>query len=223
MECFGTNGGVGGVFANPTFTINICGLFSAWYAPVRGMIARMGNQQPLTIPGLSDDLGRFMEDMQKETDRGVALVTAAFCEQVLESMLCAAFVEDGKLGELLFGTDRPLGTFSAKTYVAFAMGLLSQVMYADLFLIRKIRNDFAHRHQPASFEEPRIADRCRQLGSVIEPLSFRIVTPRDRFVSAAVMLINQMMIIGLETKHSTVHRGWGKPVEAIVGGSAATT
>lgn len=159
-----------------------------------------------TIPELSEDSGRFMEQLQAEPDRGAALVGAAFLDEVLTSLLRAHFIDDPAVDRHLLGDGRPLDTFSVKIHLAYSLGLIGPKTYADLDLIRRIRNDFAHRHHEARFDLPPIADRCALLNvpQLMELTS--IEHPRYRFILAVAMLANHLLIRGLETKHATLGR-----------------
>ena len=102
----------------------------------------------LAIPDLSADAKRFIEDVQKETDRGVALVSAAFLDDALEAMLRAFFVDDPDEVDKLLNAKaiRPLSSFASRIQLAYCLGLIGPNMYRDLNVIRDIRNDFSHQH-----------------------------------------------------------------------------
>jgi len=51
-------------------------------------------------------------------------------------------------------SDGPLGTFSAKVDVAFALGLLSEKSRRDLHNLRKVGNEFAHNPDDIDFDIP---------------------------------------------------------------------
>ena len=63
----------------------------------------------------------------------------------------------------LLGTDSPLSSFSARINASFALGLIPAAVHRDLHLIRKIRNDFAHKLSVHSFEESPFRDWCSEL------------------------------------------------------------
>ena len=155
----------------------------------------------LTIPGLSDDSKRFVEDLQKETDRGVALVAAEFIDDCLVTMLKACFVDDAKLAKELLKYPGSISTLAARIDLAYALGLLGKKMYADLKLIRKIRNEFGHCHTPVSFEEQRISDMCQKLQTMPWPTGQQPAA-RDIFIGAAITLAMQIMLRGLSCKHA---------------------
>jgi len=112
------------------------------------------------------DYKQFTNELNRETDRGTALVCAALLDSLLEQLL-KAYLIVGKETDSLFDGDRPLASFSAKTGLAFSMGLISKLEFEDLTSIRRIRNDFAH-DLGISFGTTSISDRCRTLKSYSE-------------------------------------------------------
>ena len=63
----------------------------------------------------------------------------------------------------LFRPEGPLGSFSARIDLAYALGLIGKKAARDLHLIRKIRNDFAHDPKTIMFDDDRVAKRCSEL------------------------------------------------------------
>jgi DNA-binding MltR family transcriptional regulator len=105
----------------------------------------------------------FREVLGQESDRGCALMAAAYLESELGQLLRRYLVNDETVaGNLLTGTGG-LATFSARIDLAYLLGLVSPNGRRDLHLIRKIRNDFAHSPANIAFDHPPIAARCREL------------------------------------------------------------
>jgi hypothetical protein len=100
-----------------------------------------------------------------ESDRGAALVAGEALNELLEALLLSVFVEDKVSRKLLEGAGGALATFSARTCIAFALGLLSEDEHHDLNLVRKIRNGAAHFNETNvfSFESERTAEECARL------------------------------------------------------------
>jgi len=124
-------------------------------------LENMSKKGMQTLPHLTDDVARLVEDFSRETDRGVALLGAAFLDDALNLMLRAALVDDADAVNRLIGPGRPLETFGACTHLAYCMGLIGPDLYADINLIREIRNDFAHR-QPTQFDQAELRPKCRR-------------------------------------------------------------
>lgn len=107
---------------------------------------------------LSDDLGPIMAELQKQSDRGAAIIAGSLLEQILETAI------KGRLRALstdqhkaLFGRMAPLSTFSAKIEIGFAIGLYTEATYRNLNMLRQVRNEFAHKLGALSFDHPDIA------------------------------------------------------------------
>ncbi|HLJ48440.1 MAG TPA: MltR family transcriptional regulator [Bryobacteraceae bacterium] len=155
---------------------------------------------------LSADSTRFIEDLQKETDRGVALVGAAFLDDAVRALIRAALIRISDTADRLFVYPRPLHSFDARIDLAYCMGLIGKVMYKDLGVVREIRNRFAHQHSPASFDDPETSVLCDKFQSagISECSSWLRLNARGRFTLAVVQLTSHILIRGLETKHAEV-------------------
>jgi DNA-binding MltR family transcriptional regulator len=112
---------------------------------------------------------RFIEDgtkitalLHNESDRGAALTGSAFLERELGLLIRAFLVhEPSVVKTLLDGGMAPLKSFSARTRITFALGLISKAEYSDLSLVRAIRNEFAHEPFTATFDTETISARCK--------------------------------------------------------------
>ena len=101
----------------------------------------------------------FRETLSPETDRGCALMAAAYLDGELERLLRAAWVADSNVLNEMLGQSKPLGTFSSRIDIAFLVGLIGQQARRDLHLIRKIRNEFGHVAEPITFESQQMSSR----------------------------------------------------------------
>ena len=137
-----------------------------------------------------DDLNKFLKEFQNETDRGSAILGAAMLDQKLKTIL-QDFLIEGKSTDLLFNApNAPLGTFSSRQHLAFSLGLISEYEYNDCEIVRKIRNDFAHKFElDFSFKEKRIATLCRKLEASTpgDKEKFK-ENPRFLFINSVIML-----------------------------------
>jgi DNA-binding MltR family transcriptional regulator len=104
----------------------------------------------LLVPGTkqrTEVLFRIGAELKKESDRGCALVAAAYLENEINELLGGFFVEQGaRARAALFDFNGPVGTFSSKIKMSAALGLIPEEIHSSLDLIRKIRNEFAHLH-----------------------------------------------------------------------------
>src|SRR6266568_9085548 len=138
------------------------------------------------------DVPLFDRTLVKETDRGVALVSAAYLGEELRISLEKMFVDSPKTIRALFEGAGPLATFSSRIDLAFATGLLSERSHRMLHLIRRIRNDFAHQPRSMSFTDEGIAARCRNL---VTPIShFGEKRPRVLYIRAVMSLLAEIHV-----------------------------
>ena len=103
---------------------------------------------------------------------------------------------DSKVVNNLFEYSGPLGTFSARIDLAFAMGLLDGNTHRELHLVRKIRNEFGHQHEPLSFATDAIKNRCTELNRVPR----RSDDPRHLFTRTVMGLL---AVIHFRLAHAT--------------------
>lgn len=135
-----------------------------------------------TIKGLNRESGHLFEAFDKESDRGLALVTAEFFNASLERLLRARFGpglrKQPKLMEPLFAGFGPLSTFSAKIKVSYGAELLQDWMASDLDIVRRIRNEFAHSLASRSFRDPEVSSMVEQLAG--PPATHLLKESRDK-------------------------------------------
>ncbi len=139
-----------------------------------------------------DELAAFFGELQRETDRGLPLVSAALIDEKLLETLLSFFCEEraGAAERLLMDPNAPLGTFSARIESCYALGLIDEHEYREITLVRKIRNLFAHSRHGLSFNDERIVGLCTSLTSPLPSgEAYSKASARFRFINATVSLI----------------------------------
>ncbi len=131
----------------------------------------------------------FLQEFQKESERGAALVGAALLDSRLERILRSHFIAGKAANELLGGGNAPLGTYSSRIKCCFALGLITDMEKHDLDLIRSIRNAFAHHEHGLTFEDSKVIGWCsslyqRRSAEMIE--SDGGYSARERFTDAVI-------------------------------------
>jgi DNA-binding MltR family transcriptional regulator len=96
-------------------------------------------KRPVNLKDLTSEHNRVVTLLANESDRSVAIVGSAFLDDVLRQMLSFRFVEDDELQHNLLRESGPLGTFSARIDVAYAIGLIPKSIHQDLHRIREMR------------------------------------------------------------------------------------
>ena len=90
-------------------------------------------------------LPMYVGMLRKQTHAGTAIGLAAMLEQLVSVILVRNMPHlSNRLEPRLFEGYGPLGSFSAKIDVAFALGFITADESRTLHAIRKIRNTFAH-------------------------------------------------------------------------------
>lgn len=80
------------------------------------------------------------------------------------STTSTCFKTEWKKHDLLFdGPQAPLGTFSAKIEFAYRMGLWTEDIKKSLNIIRRIRNQFAHKIVECDFTDPKVLSLNKEL------------------------------------------------------------
>ncbi|MDQ1639640.1 MAG: mannitol operon repressor [Pyrinomonadaceae bacterium] len=139
------------------------------------------------------ELADFTREFNQESDRGAALVAASLLDERLKEILQAFFLQSKVSDELLNGYNAPVGTFSSRASLAFALGLIQKNEFDEITLIRKIRNEFGHKWKDVTFDSARIADLCRKLPWLGPSDINGQNKPRTRFNFAAVILLTDLM------------------------------
>ena len=149
----------------------------------------MSDRQPIneTRPHLKEFM-KLLAVARNESERGTVLVHASMLDNLLRHSIEAFLIEHRNVEKLTAGFNAPIGTFSARTLLAYALGVISQREYEELERIRKIRNEFAHSID-TSFNDPSVASRCNLLTYSAEDYGDVRVGSRGKFVTAAAGLI----------------------------------
>lgn len=133
-----------------------------------------GESQHLNI----QEVISFRTLLTEETDRGCALMAAAYLDVALEKLIKANLVNNERVTKEVFAHNGSLGSFSSRINFAYLLGLISNTTRGNLNILRKIRNDFAHIASSISFKTPAISSRCNELRGL--GLS-KILEPRSKF------------------------------------------
>lgn len=140
-----------------------------------------------------EELGRFLNKFNKESDRGAVLVAGTMLDERLKEIL-KSFLSDSKSSsDLLEGFNAPLGTFSSRIAACLSLGLIQKNEFDELNTIRKIRNEFAHTWDNTSFETGIVKDLCSRL-PWLGPTELEANSkPRERFNFAIAILLTDFL------------------------------
>ena len=110
-----------------------------------------------------NSLRKAMTRFTRQGDRGTALVAAAWLDDAMEARIRAACRPNKATVDEMLRPDGPLGSFSARIKLAFLFDLIEPMVKKDLDLIRRIRNEFAHKRHNLTFVSNVIRNRCDEL------------------------------------------------------------
>lgn len=124
---------------------------------------------------LAEEAIAFRETLSPESDRGCALMAAAFLDARLKTLIARKLVDEPQAVKRFLEFNGAAGTFSSRIDFCYLTGLLPKSVHRDLHMIRKIRNEFGHRVETISFEDQEFRSRCesRQNSNVPEDASSR--------------------------------------------------
>ncbi len=140
----------------------------------------------------------LIEEIEDQTDRGVAIVGAAWIEESMSAAMESFLHSDPKSWDRLFFANGPLSTFSAKIDLCSLLGMINRTIKSDLHIIRDIRNEFAHQivhrseHTKLTFASSHIEDKCKALKCVAHEKHH---LPRTAFVRACAILSSDFELL----------------------------
>lgn len=139
------------------------------------------------------DLPGFIEELQQGPDRTTAILAGVFIDELLRMLLESFLVADAKVQKELFSPERPLSTLSARTKMAYSLGLISKVAYDDIEIIRNIRNAFAHSLHGISFEHELVRKEVRSLHCIQQFQPPADAPSRYFYIIATVILLSYIV------------------------------
>jgi hypothetical protein len=106
----------------------------------------------------------FIFEMKEENDRAAVIVGAANVDTLLRKLLEQSLLppKDRNKDEFL-GGDSPLSTFSSKINLCYRLVLIDKEFCRLLHILRKIRNDFAHKIKGCDLNSPPHSDQVNEL------------------------------------------------------------
>ena len=152
---------------------------------------------------LDDDAG-WLTEFQSETERGAAILCAAFLDSSIGALIENYLVDDAKELDRLFDPGMPLSNFVLRAKMAYALGLITKGALEDIKILAKVRNKFAHKLHGLAFETPAVAKECMKLGApkIMPPEVLANLSLRMRFQLTAVLIERQIAIKRLEVEQA---------------------
>ncbi|TGK78657.1 transcriptional regulator [Leptospira montravelensis] len=139
------------------------------------------------------ELSQFLNEFNKESDRGAVLVSTSLIDEWLMKMLFSYFADVKSSKDLIERFNAPLGTFSSKIKIAYSLGLLQENEYNEINIIRKIRNEFGHSWKDIDFKNSTIIQFCNMLPWLGPKELEKESNARERFNFTVVILLTDLM------------------------------
>jgi hypothetical protein len=104
-------------------------------------------------------------ELAGESDRSAVILLAALLDDALVFRLLAGLSFEPTANEVehIFRFEGPLGTFSARMEVAYIFGCIEDRTYADLNVIREMRNACAHSKHTMTFSDDALVNVAKRL------------------------------------------------------------
>jgi len=136
-------------------------------------------------------VAKFQQELKKGTDRDCTLVAASFLESELERVLKSKLVGDAAFKYELFDLEGPLGDFSSKISMCYALGVISKKIMDNLIIIASLKNVFEQDYKVTSFDSNEITERIYCLNATL--YSKYEVSPRQFFGNAALNTLTHIL------------------------------
>ncbi|WP_136413895.1 MltR family transcriptional regulator [Herbaspirillum sp. ST 5-3] len=170
----------------------------------------MARRPPIPPEELSTDSTHLYEVLNSGPDTSAIVVGVSYIDACLASLLSKRLLKSSVSEKLLDSRSGAIGSFAARTDLAYTLGLIPKAMYKDLLVLAELRNETAHHHFELSFASEQIKGHCGKLdyaqslttlggAQIID--SAWLERPRDRFTITAVMILNRILLIALGTEH----------------------
>lgn len=143
----------------------------------------------------AEQIQAAVKEIREQTDRGTVIVGAAMIDEMLAVVLQSRMTAMNRAHyDAVFGLNGPAGSFSNKIELLYGLGLCNEAFYALLHNIRGIRNKFAHRIEPLTFDNPLIAPLVDTLG----PNYVSFQSRRETFLGLMTMALLLIHTTGIE-------------------------
>lgn len=167
---------------------------------------------PVSPESLSVDSEHLYALLNESKDLAVIVVGVSYIDACLASLLARRLLKSSVTDSLLNSSSGAIGSFAARSNLAYALALIDKSMYQDLQVLAELRNETAHHHFELGFTSPKVAEHCQRLsyvanlkdGGTGEQLLDQslIATPRNRFTLTATMIVNRLLLTALGTNHA---------------------
>jgi len=155
-----------------------------------------------------DRLSHFLAIFNHESERGAALLAGSILDEMLLEILEAYLMTSKSSRELIQGFNAPLGTFSSRAKACHALGLITDIEYEEIDVIKKIRNEFGHSWDIVSFDNNKINELTKRLSWRGPQDAENPINGQKFKMSAAMLVVDLMYRSRLVRKEKIQQRVW---------------
>lgn len=164
-----------------------------------------------------DRITSGIDHLDNESDRGVILIIGAMLDELLAEMLMNV-LDPTVSGALVSGSTSPLGSFSARSKISLAIGLIDAQDYKDINIIRKVRNAAAHFDGKQGFNT---GFKSQSVIALCEKLSQNVLrknaSVRQQFIFSAKTTCGSIMRKVIIAQIASMHKGHSAALKAVQG------
>lgn len=120
----------------------------------------MPSRTPLPPESLSADSKHLYDLLNEGTDSSVIIVGVSYIDACLASLLAKRLLKSSVTEKLLDSRSGAIGSFAARSDLAYTLALIDKPMYQDLLVLAELRNETAHHHFELSFTSEAIVQGC---------------------------------------------------------------
>jgi len=144
-------------------------------------------------PSRDPEFKKFIEEIEKESERGMAIICHAYIDDLLKEILKKRLIEDKAFLKSL----EKFISFTRLLTLCYITGIITKEEKEEIELLTKIRNKFAHNRKANSFRIDKIPDICNELRI---PRSLAGVSKsREKYIHTAAYYIQ---ILNLKLKYT---------------------
>lgn len=111
------------------------------------------------------DSASMLAEVMGESDRALVILIGTFLDDALIVAIAKRLpnVKSKSDTDAIFDYTAPLGSFSDRIKVAYALGVITKSMHSQLNDIREMRNACAHSKHSITFQTPELAAVCHRI------------------------------------------------------------
>ena len=172
----------------------------------------MKNRAPHTPEKLLPDAEHLYSKLNQASDASSVIVGVSYVDACLASLLSKRLMRSSVADKLLDSRSGVIGSFAARSDLAYVLALIDKNIYQDLKILSELRNEVAHHHFELTFESDVVVDHCRRLSFVAAQIDAgtglplftqdRLASARSIFVLTVVMTVIILLLIAQGESHA---------------------